>query len=40
MQPKTDDGFTALHIAAGTNDAPLIDLIIHSVDETEQVANR
>jgi ankyrin repeat protein len=28
MQVKAADGFTPLHIAASTNDAPLIDFII------------
>ena len=39
MQAKAEDGFTALHIAAGTNDAPLIELIVQSVESKEVVVN-
>ena len=40
MQVKAADGFTPLHIAASTNDAPLIDYIIHQVGDKESAVNK
>ncbi len=40
LQAKEVDGFTALHIAAGTNDAPLIDYIVKSLGDKANAVNR